>query len=155
MAKLAFCDYHNMVAILEKTEHNVDFHQIFWSTAKVKTVDGETHLIAKVNGKQRAISESSIWRHLKLNDEEAKISHRAQGIAALASRWHTLASCSTDDRSHMRFSHSKGNLEAGSSLMRSVSLENDMEAMNYAPLPTNAQLTSYLSSYHRRQSFRK
>nr|GEZ56075.1 hypothetical protein [Tanacetum cinerariifolium] len=28
MAKLAFCDNHNMVAILEKTEHNTDFHQI-------------------------------------------------------------------------------------------------------------------------------
>nr|GEV99555.1 hypothetical protein [Tanacetum cinerariifolium] len=28
MAKLAFCDYHNMVAILKKTEHNTDFHQI-------------------------------------------------------------------------------------------------------------------------------
>nr|GEW71556.1 hypothetical protein [Tanacetum cinerariifolium] len=28
MAKLAFCDYHNMVTILEKTEHNTDFHQI-------------------------------------------------------------------------------------------------------------------------------
>nr|GEZ19991.1 hypothetical protein [Tanacetum cinerariifolium] len=28
MARLAFCDYHNMVAILEKYEHNVDFHQI-------------------------------------------------------------------------------------------------------------------------------
>ncbi|GJX29094.1 putative RNA-directed DNA polymerase [Tanacetum coccineum] len=56
----------------------------------------------------------------------AKISHRAQGIAALPSRWHALASC-----------------------------ENDMEAMSYAPLPSNAQLTSYLSSYHRRQSFRQ
>nr|GFB11255.1 hypothetical protein [Tanacetum cinerariifolium] len=28
MAKHAFCDYHNMVVILEKTEHNIDFHQI-------------------------------------------------------------------------------------------------------------------------------
>ncbi|GJS18298.1 neuropeptides B/W receptor type like protein [Tanacetum coccineum] len=28
----------------------------------------------------------------------AKISHRAQGIAALASRWHALASCGPDDR---------------------------------------------------------
>nr|GEZ15860.1 hypothetical protein [Tanacetum cinerariifolium] len=28
MAKLSFCDYHNMVAILEKTKHNTDFHQI-------------------------------------------------------------------------------------------------------------------------------
>ncbi|GJS86290.1 hypothetical protein Tco_0752831 [Tanacetum coccineum] len=96
MAKLAFCDYHNMVAILEKTEHNADFHQIvdfleashiryalmvsptvyvshirqFWSTARVETVDGETNIIAKVNGKQRTVSESSIRRHLKLNDEE-------------------------------------------------------------------------------------
>ncbi|GJY50841.1 leucine-rich repeat protein [Tanacetum coccineum] len=85
----------------------------------------------------------------------AKISHRAQGIAALASRWHALASCGPDDRSHMRFSHSNRNLEAASSLMRLVSSESDMEAMNYVPLPTNAQLTSYLSSYHRRQSFRK
>nr|GEX81834.1 hypothetical protein [Tanacetum cinerariifolium] len=28
MARLAFCDYHNRVAILEKSEHNVDFHPI-------------------------------------------------------------------------------------------------------------------------------
>ncbi|GKE24826.1 hypothetical protein Tco_1436338, partial [Tanacetum coccineum] len=56
MAKLAFCDYHNMVAILEKTEHNVDFHQIvdFLEASHIRTV-----------------SESSIRRHLKLNDEEA------------------------------------------------------------------------------------
>nr|GEX47468.1 reverse transcriptase domain-containing protein [Tanacetum cinerariifolium] len=28
MARLAFFDYHNMIAILEKYDHNVDFHQI-------------------------------------------------------------------------------------------------------------------------------
>nr|GFB95128.1 putative ribonuclease H-like domain-containing protein [Tanacetum cinerariifolium] len=28
MARLQFCDYHNMVAILENSEHNVDFHPI-------------------------------------------------------------------------------------------------------------------------------
>nr|GEW54404.1 hypothetical protein [Tanacetum cinerariifolium] len=28
MASLQFCDYHNMVAILEKSEHNIDFHLI-------------------------------------------------------------------------------------------------------------------------------
>nr|GEV21475.1 putative ribonuclease H-like domain-containing protein [Tanacetum cinerariifolium] len=43
---LAFCDYHNMVAILEKTELNTDFHQI---------VD---------------FLKASHIRHLKLNDEE-------------------------------------------------------------------------------------
>ncbi|GKE48175.1 hypothetical protein Tco_1479433, partial [Tanacetum coccineum] len=96
MTKLAFCDYHNMVAILEKTESNIDFHQIvdflevshiryaltvcptiyvshiqqFWSTARVKTVDGETKIIAKVNGRQRTVTESSIRRHLKLLEDE-------------------------------------------------------------------------------------
>ncbi|GJT54036.1 hypothetical protein Tco_0989090 [Tanacetum coccineum] len=96
MPKLAFCDYHNMVAILEKTESNTDFHQIvdfleashiryaltvhptvyvshiqqFWSTAKVETVDGETKIIAKVNGRKRTVTESSIRRHLKLLDDE-------------------------------------------------------------------------------------
>ncbi|GJR94996.1 hypothetical protein Tco_0267170 [Tanacetum coccineum] len=96
MSKLAFCDYHNMVAILEKTEHNTDFHQIvdfleasplryallvrptiyvshirqFWSTARIETADGETHIIAKINGKQVTVSESSIRRKLKLKDEE-------------------------------------------------------------------------------------
>nr|GEV16216.1 putative zinc finger, CCHC-type [Tanacetum cinerariifolium] len=96
MAKLAFCDYHNMVAILEKTVHNTDFHQIvdfleashiryaltihptvyvshirqFSSTARVETTDGETKILAQVNGRQRTVSESLIRRHLKLNDEE-------------------------------------------------------------------------------------
>ncbi|GJS30664.1 hypothetical protein Tco_0491284 [Tanacetum coccineum] len=96
MSQLNFYDYHNMVAILDKTEHNTDFHQIvdflqgshiryaltvcptvyvshirqFWSTARIETADGETHILANINGRQRTISESSIRRHLKLNDEE-------------------------------------------------------------------------------------
>ncbi|GJT01130.1 hypothetical protein Tco_0822299 [Tanacetum coccineum] len=85
-----------MVAILEKTEHNTDFHQIvdflkayplryallvrptiyvshirqFWSTTRIETADGETHIIAKINGKQVIVSESSIRRKLKLKDDE-------------------------------------------------------------------------------------
>nr|GEU62156.1 hypothetical protein [Tanacetum cinerariifolium] len=96
MAKLAFCYYHNMVAILEKTEHNTDFHQIvdfleashiryaltispavyvshirqFWSTARIETTNQEIKILATVDGKSRTISESSLRRHLKLNDEE-------------------------------------------------------------------------------------
>nr|GEU46329.1 synaptobrevin, longin-like domain protein [Tanacetum cinerariifolium] len=74
MAKLAFYDYHNMVAILEKTKHNTDFHQtvdfLEASHIRVETTDGETKILAKVNGRQRTVSESSIRRHLKLNDEE-------------------------------------------------------------------------------------
>nr|GFA75603.1 xylulose kinase-1 [Tanacetum cinerariifolium] len=84
-----------MVAILEKYEHNVDFHQIvdfvkashiryaltinptvyvshirqFWSTARIETTDEGTKILATVDGKPRTISESSIRRNLKLNDE--------------------------------------------------------------------------------------
>nr|GEY96478.1 hypothetical protein [Tanacetum cinerariifolium] len=77
-------------------EHNTTFHQIvdfldashiryaltisptvyvshiqqFWSTARIKTTNQETKIIATVDGKSRTISESSLRRHLKLNDEE-------------------------------------------------------------------------------------
>nr|GEV67418.1 putative ribonuclease H-like domain-containing protein [Tanacetum cinerariifolium] len=74
---LAFCDYNNMVAILEKTKHNTDFHQIVdfleASHIRVETMDGETKILSNVNGRQRTVSESSIRRHLKLNDEKDEI----------------------------------------------------------------------------------
>nr|GFA33119.1 hypothetical protein [Tanacetum cinerariifolium] len=96
MAKLAFCDYHNMIAILEKLKHNIDLHQIvdfvdashiryaltinptvyvshirqFWSTARIETTNEGTKILATVDGKPRTIYESSIRRNLKLNDEE-------------------------------------------------------------------------------------
>ncbi|GKC50007.1 hypothetical protein Tco_1072752, partial [Tanacetum coccineum] len=83
--QLSFCDYHNMVAILEKIEHNTDFHHIvyfleashiryalmvcptvyvahiqqFWSTARVETVDEATKIIATVNGRQLNDAEGS------------------------------------------------------------------------------------------------
>nr|GFA97007.1 hypothetical protein [Tanacetum cinerariifolium] len=95
MARLAFCDYHNMITILEKYEHNQDFHQIadfveashiryaltynhivhvfhirqFWSTARIETTKEGTKILATVDGKLRTVSESSIRRNLKLNDE--------------------------------------------------------------------------------------
>ncbi|MFS7943930.1 hypothetical protein Hanom_Chr06g00506061 [Helianthus anomalus] len=74
----------------------------------------------------------------------AKISHRAQGVAALATRWHALASCGLDDTSNMRLPNVP---------ISDVSSESDLEAMNYSSLPTSTQLASYLSSYHRRQAF--
>nr|GEY59541.1 ribonuclease H-like domain-containing protein [Tanacetum cinerariifolium] len=95
-SRLAFYDYHNMIAILEKSKHNVDFHQIvdfveashiryaltinltvyvshirqFWSTARIETTDEGTKILAIVDGKLGTISKSSIRRNLKLNDEE-------------------------------------------------------------------------------------
>nr|GEW95581.1 hypothetical protein [Tanacetum cinerariifolium] len=85
-----------MITILEKSEHNVDFHQMvdfveasfiryaltiyptvyvshirqFWSTARIETTDEGTNIIATVDGKLMTIFESSIRRNLKLNDEE-------------------------------------------------------------------------------------
>nr|GEW97416.1 hypothetical protein [Tanacetum cinerariifolium] len=95
MARLAFCDYHNMIAILEKYDLNIDFHQIvdfveashlryaltfnptvyvshirqFWSTARIETTEEGTKILATADGKLRTISESSIRRNLKLKDE--------------------------------------------------------------------------------------
>nr|GEZ15163.1 hypothetical protein [Tanacetum cinerariifolium] len=42
----------------------------FWSTARVETTNQETKILATVDGKPMTISESSLRRHLKLNDEE-------------------------------------------------------------------------------------
>nr|GEY59938.1 uncharacterized mitochondrial protein AtMg00810-like [Tanacetum cinerariifolium] len=71
---LAFCDYHNMVAILEKTEHNIDFHQIVdfleASHIRIETTNQETKILAAIDGKSQTISESSLRRNLKLSDEE-------------------------------------------------------------------------------------
>nr|GEW95834.1 putative ribonuclease H-like domain-containing protein [Tanacetum cinerariifolium] len=47
LISLAFCDYHNMIAILEKYEHNIEFYQIVYF-----------------------VEASHIRRNLKLNDEE-------------------------------------------------------------------------------------
>nr|GEX37963.1 hypothetical protein [Tanacetum cinerariifolium] len=96
MARLLFCDYHNMVTILEKGEHNTDFHPMvdfleasplrdaltvkpavyvshlrqFWSTARIETTKEGTKILTTVDGIVRTISESSLWRNLKLRDEE-------------------------------------------------------------------------------------
>nr|GEW05074.1 hypothetical protein [Tanacetum cinerariifolium] len=63
-----------MIAILEKYEHNVDFHQIVdfveASHIRIETTDEGTKILATVDGKLRTIFESSIRRNLKLNDEE-------------------------------------------------------------------------------------
>nr|GEW92527.1 hypothetical protein [Tanacetum cinerariifolium] len=66
-----------MIAILEKYEHNVDFHLIVdfveASYIRVETSDEGTKILATLDGKPRTIYESSIRRNLKLNDE-ARIS---------------------------------------------------------------------------------
>ncbi|KAF8378129.1 hypothetical protein HHK36_029466 [Tetracentron sinense] len=85
----------------------------------------------------------------------AKISHRAQGIASVASRWHALVTCSSTDASQLRVSNSVGNFEAAYPVVPlSINYsESDLESLDYVAMPTNTQLASYMSSYHKRQAF--
>nr|GEZ13728.1 hypothetical protein [Tanacetum cinerariifolium] len=96
MARLQFCDYHNMVAILKKSEHNINFHPMvdfieasllryaltvkptvyvshilqFWSTARIETTKEGTQILAIVDGIYIIVTESSLKRNLKLKYEE-------------------------------------------------------------------------------------
>ncbi|KAK7306236.1 hypothetical protein VNO77_44162 [Canavalia gladiata] len=84
-----------------------------------------------------------------------KISHRAQGIVSLASRWHALVTCTSSDASQLRYSASAGNLEAANHL-NSIHLdysESDLESLDYPTMPSNAQLALHMSSHHKRQAF--
>ncbi|GJS67687.1 hypothetical protein Tco_0682252 [Tanacetum coccineum] len=95
MATLEFCDKHNLVAYLEKPEGSTEFHQIidfqtashihyaltenptiyasfikqFWTTATSSTnVNGEVELTTSIDGQAKTITEASLRRHLKLED---------------------------------------------------------------------------------------
>ncbi|GJS14181.1 hypothetical protein Tco_0408653 [Tanacetum coccineum] len=96
MAPLKFTNSHNMVAFLEKPTECDGFELIvnflnanpikyaltvnptiytscieqFWATAKVKTVNGEGHIQALLDGKKVVITESTIRRDLHLEDAE-------------------------------------------------------------------------------------
>ncbi|GJS62388.1 hypothetical protein Tco_0657172 [Tanacetum coccineum] len=95
MANLEFCDKHNMITYLQMSEGSEEFHQIidflnashvqyalienptiyvsfikqFWSTATARTsATGEVELTATIDGQENTITEASLRRHLKLED---------------------------------------------------------------------------------------
>ncbi|GKF66141.1 hypothetical protein Tco_0192658 [Tanacetum coccineum] len=96
MVVLDSCPKHNMVAYLEKTEGNTEFHEIidflkrssihhaltvspvvsttfveqFWISAKSKTINNVRHITAKVVGKSVSISEASIRSDLLFDDAD-------------------------------------------------------------------------------------
>ncbi|GJU35028.1 hypothetical protein Tco_1183382 [Tanacetum coccineum] len=96
MAALESCPKHNMIAYLEKTEGNVEFHEVidflrrsyvyhaltvspivsttfveqFWMSAKSKTINNVRHITAKVAGKLVSISEASIRTDLIFDDAD-------------------------------------------------------------------------------------
>ncbi|GJS44196.1 hypothetical protein Tco_0569239 [Tanacetum coccineum] len=98
MANLEFCDKHNMVAYLQKSEGSEGFHQIvdflntclikyaliektylymfsshkqFLSNCTARTLEnGDMEITATIDGKVKIVSEASIRRHLKLEDSD-------------------------------------------------------------------------------------
>ncbi|GJS49106.1 hypothetical protein Tco_0599227 [Tanacetum coccineum] len=94
MVVLDSCPKHNMVAYLEKSEGNAEFHEIidfltrssihhaltvslvvsttfveqFWTSAKSKMINNVRHITAKVAGKPVSISEASIRSDLLFDD---------------------------------------------------------------------------------------
>ncbi|GKC92210.1 hypothetical protein Tco_1157652, partial [Tanacetum coccineum] len=96
MTTLKFVDTHNMVTFLSRPTESDGFEQIvdflnahpirhaltiyptiyisciehFWSTFKVKTINGEAQLHALVDGKKIIITEAFVRRDLQLADEE-------------------------------------------------------------------------------------
>ncbi|GJR43090.1 hypothetical protein Tco_1311193 [Tanacetum coccineum] len=97
MANLEFCDKHNMVAFLAKSTGSEGFHQVidflarshicyaltkkpavsvsfikqFWRSAEASTDDnGEVKIIATIDGHSMTITEASLRRHLKLDDND-------------------------------------------------------------------------------------
>nr|GFA73597.1 hypothetical protein [Tanacetum cinerariifolium] len=77
-------DFHPMVdfiatsplryALTVKPTIFVSHIRQFWSTARIKTTDEGTHILATVDGIQRTVSESSLRRNLKLRDKDGIVS---------------------------------------------------------------------------------
>ncbi|GKB25395.1 hypothetical protein Tco_0864796 [Tanacetum coccineum] len=96
MAVLESCPKHNMVAYLEKTDGNTEFHEIisfltrssihyaltvspvvsttfveqFWMFAKSKIINNDRYITTKVAGKPVSISEASIRSDLLFDDAD-------------------------------------------------------------------------------------
>ncbi|GJS25891.1 hypothetical protein Tco_0486511 [Tanacetum coccineum] len=70
MADLQFVDQHNMLACLERSDENAEFHQIvdFLTTSSIHYALTQIH--ATVDGKTVVISESSVRSDLYFNDED-------------------------------------------------------------------------------------
>ncbi|GJS64731.1 hypothetical protein Tco_0679295 [Tanacetum coccineum] len=106
MAALKFASSHNMVAFLDKPTESDGFEQIvdflnahpikyaltvnptiytscieqFWTTAKVKTVNGEVQIQALVDKKKVIITETSVRSDLQLEDAEVFMDKQVEGM---------------------------------------------------------------------------
>ncbi|GKE63058.1 hypothetical protein Tco_1513425, partial [Tanacetum coccineum] len=125
MANLKFADTRNMVAFLSKPTESEGFEQIvdflnanpiryaltinptiyisyieqFWATLKEKTVNGEVHLHALVDGKKIIITKSIVRRDLQLQDAKgvdclsnATIFKQFALMGAMTTAWNEFSS---------------------------------------------------------------
>ncbi|GJS03889.1 hypothetical protein Tco_0320397 [Tanacetum coccineum] len=99
MAALKFAETHNLVAFLSKPEESDRFEQIFWTTVKAKTINGERQLQALVDGKKVIVTELSIRRDLHLDNAEgtdclptARIFKELTRICAKTTAWNEFSS---------------------------------------------------------------
>ncbi|XP_020258094.1 uncharacterized protein LOC109834481 [Asparagus officinalis] len=82
----------------------------------------------------------------------AKITHKAQGVAAIASNWHAWITCSSEC-SHSRGANGSGNLGFIPAIrMPMVSSESDLESLDNVTLHNTGHMSPYLPSYHKRQA---
>ncbi|GJY83006.1 hypothetical protein Tco_0496382 [Tanacetum coccineum] len=77
MTALESCPKHNMVAYLEKTAGNTEFHEM---TATSKTINNVRYINAKVAGKPVSISKASIRSDLLFDDANGIDSLNNQAI---------------------------------------------------------------------------
>lgn len=73
----------------------------------------------------------------------------------MASRWHAFVTCNSNEGSQGENVTNGRNVEAvnPTGALPMYYSESDLESTDYVPMPTNTQLASYMSSYHKRQSF--
>ncbi|RZC63696.1 hypothetical protein C5167_025444 [Papaver somniferum] len=84
----------------------------------------------------------------------AKISHRAQRVASVASQWHALLTSNSSDASRMRGSNSIGNFETLVNPIRTIPVVfsgSDLESWDGIIGPPS--YTQMASSYNKRQAF--
>ncbi|GKE58063.1 hypothetical protein Tco_1497248, partial [Tanacetum coccineum] len=73
MAALESCPKHNMIAYLEKTEGNVEFHEVIdFLQRRSYLFKASLHITAKVAGKVVSISEASIRTDLIFDDADGR-----------------------------------------------------------------------------------
>nr|GEV97627.1 retrovirus-related Pol polyprotein from transposon TNT 1-94 [Tanacetum cinerariifolium] len=90
---LAFCDYHNMIAIMEKYEHKVDFHQIVdfveASYIRIETTDEGTKILDTVDElfENLALMGYSILPNQKFSFQKGQFSHQWKYLI------HTIIQC--------------------------------------------------------------